>query len=177
VGSSASSPKTHVVKKNGLRGRVRKQTDGQLKTQGRDVVVGALLGAEAFAFSTAPLVATGCIMMRVCHPEHVSRSPPGPGAQERGGGGTRSTSSTSSFFVSPREINANEGSAGKFDEMVAARTSLNLGGGDAGGRGLDSLITAPRREVGRTIRSKQSTGHGTPATARLIEAFQAGLEW
>jgi len=42
------------------------QTDGQLKT-GRDVVVAALLGGEEFAFSTAPLVATGCIMMRVCH--------------------------------------------------------------------------------------------------------------
>jgi glutamate synthase domain-containing protein 2 len=51
---------------NGLRGRVVLQTDGQLKT-GRDVVVAALLGGEEFAFSTAPLVATGCIMMRVCH--------------------------------------------------------------------------------------------------------------
>src|SRR5215213_2410924 len=51
---------------NGLRGRIILQTDGQLKT-GRDVAVAALLGAEDFAFSTAPLVATGCIMMRVCH--------------------------------------------------------------------------------------------------------------
>ncbi len=51
---------------NDLRGRVILQTDGQLKT-GRDVVVAALLGGEEFAFSTAPLVATGCIMMRVCH--------------------------------------------------------------------------------------------------------------
>ncbi|MGF1470135.1 MAG: glutamate synthase large subunit [Rubrobacteraceae bacterium] len=55
-----------VLVQNDLRGRVVLQTDGQLKT-GRDVVVGALLGAEDFAFSTAPLVATGCIMMRVCH--------------------------------------------------------------------------------------------------------------
>ncbi len=55
-----------VLVANGLRGRVILQTDGQLKT-GRDVVVAALLGAEDFAFSTAPLVATGCIMMRVCH--------------------------------------------------------------------------------------------------------------
>jgi glutamate synthase (ferredoxin) len=55
-----------VLVENGLRGRVVLQTDGQLKT-GRDVVVGALLGAEDFAFSTAPLVAVGCIMMRVCH--------------------------------------------------------------------------------------------------------------
>jgi glutamate synthase (NADPH) large chain len=55
-----------VLVENGLRGRVILQTDGQLKT-GRDVAVAALLGAEDFAFSTAPLVATGCIMMRVCH--------------------------------------------------------------------------------------------------------------
>jgi glutamate synthase domain-containing protein 2/glutamate synthase domain-containing protein 1/glutamate synthase domain-containing protein 3 len=55
-----------VLVQNDLRGRVILQTDGQLKT-GRDVVVAALLGGEEFAFSTAPLVATGCIMMRVCH--------------------------------------------------------------------------------------------------------------
>ena len=52
---------------NDLRGRIRVQTDGGLKT-GRDVVIGALLlGADEFGFSTAPLVAMGCILMRVCH--------------------------------------------------------------------------------------------------------------
>ena len=51
---------------NGLRDRIVVQTDGQLKT-GRDVIVAALLGAEEFGFSTAPLVVMGCIMMRVCH--------------------------------------------------------------------------------------------------------------
>ena len=51
---------------NDLRGRVVVQTDGQIKT-GRDVVIGALLGAEEFGFSTGPLIASGCIMMRVCH--------------------------------------------------------------------------------------------------------------
>ncbi|MBK5187147.1 MAG: glutamate synthase large subunit, partial [Gemmatimonadaceae bacterium] len=51
---------------NDLRGRVRLQTDGQLKT-GRDVVIAALLGAEEFGFSTAPLIAEGCVMMRKCH--------------------------------------------------------------------------------------------------------------
>jgi len=55
-----------VLVLNGLRGRVRLETDGQLKT-GRDVVVAALLGAEEFAFGTAALVAMGCVMMRVCH--------------------------------------------------------------------------------------------------------------
>ena len=51
---------------NRLRSRVRLQVDGQMKT-GRDVVVGALLGAEEFGFATAPLVVCGCVMMRKCH--------------------------------------------------------------------------------------------------------------
>jgi len=51
---------------NGLRDRIVVQTDGQLKS-GRDVVVAALLGAEEYGFATAPLVVSGCIMMRVCH--------------------------------------------------------------------------------------------------------------
>jgi glutamate synthase (NADPH/NADH) large chain/glutamate synthase (ferredoxin) len=51
---------------NGLRHRIRLETDGQLKT-GRDVVIAALLGAEEFGFSTAPLIVEGCIMMRKCH--------------------------------------------------------------------------------------------------------------
>lgn len=51
---------------NGLRDRIVVQCDGQLKT-GRDVVIAALLGAEEFGFATAPLVVSGCIMMRVCH--------------------------------------------------------------------------------------------------------------
>ncbi|MCW2715437.1 MAG: ferredoxin-dependent glutamate synthase [Frankiales bacterium] len=51
---------------NGLRDRIVVQVDGQLKT-GRDVIIGALLGAEEYGFATAPLVVSGCIMMRVCH--------------------------------------------------------------------------------------------------------------
>jgi glutamate synthase (NADPH/NADH) large chain len=51
---------------NGLRSRVALQVDGQLKT-GRDVIIAALLGAEEFGFATAPLVVSGCVMMRVCH--------------------------------------------------------------------------------------------------------------
>ena len=51
---------------NNLRDRIVVQTDGQLKT-GRDVVIAALLGAEEFGFATAPLVVSGCVMMRVCH--------------------------------------------------------------------------------------------------------------
>ena len=51
---------------NDLRGRVRLQTDGQLRT-GRDVVIAALLGAEEYGFATAPLIVEGCVMMRKCH--------------------------------------------------------------------------------------------------------------
>jgi len=51
---------------NRLRSRIRVQVDGQIKT-GRDIVIGALLGADEFGFATAPLVAEGCIMMRKCH--------------------------------------------------------------------------------------------------------------
>ena len=58
---------THqTLLKNKLRSRIKVQVDGGLRT-GRDVVIGALLGADEFGFSTAPLVASGCIMMRKCH--------------------------------------------------------------------------------------------------------------
>jgi glutamate synthase domain-containing protein 3 len=55
-----------VLVMNDLRSRIRVQVDGKLQT-GRDVIIGALLGAEEFGFSTAPLVSMGCIMMRKCH--------------------------------------------------------------------------------------------------------------
>jgi glutamate synthase (NADPH) large chain len=55
-----------TLMRNGLRDRIVVQCDGQLKT-GRDVVIAALLGAEEFGFATAPLVVSGCVMMRVCH--------------------------------------------------------------------------------------------------------------
>ncbi len=64
---------------NGLRDRIVVQTDGQLKT-GRDVMVAALLGAEEFGFATAPLVVSGCIMMRVCH---LDTCPVGVATQNR----------------------------------------------------------------------------------------------
>jgi glutamate synthase domain-containing protein 2/glutamate synthase domain-containing protein 1/glutamate synthase domain-containing protein 3 len=58
---------THqTLVRNGLRGRVVLETDGQLRT-GRDVVLAALLGADEFGFATAPLIALGCVMMRKCH--------------------------------------------------------------------------------------------------------------
>ncbi|UUI67425.1 glutamate synthase large subunit [Aeromicrobium duanguangcaii] len=64
---------------NGLRDRIVVQVDGQLKT-GRDVVIAALLGGEEFGFATAPLVVSGCIMMRVCH---LDTCPVGVATQNR----------------------------------------------------------------------------------------------
>ena len=64
---------------NGLRDRIVVQADGQLKT-GRDVMIAALLGAEEFGFATAPLVVSGCIMMRVCH---LDTCPVGVATQNR----------------------------------------------------------------------------------------------
>src|SRR6202030_886406 len=56
----------HTLLLNDLRTRITVEVDGGMRT-GRDVVIGALLGADEFGFSTAPLIAMGCIMMRVCH--------------------------------------------------------------------------------------------------------------
>ena len=63
---------------NGLRGRIAVQVDGGLRT-GRDVAIGALLGADEFGFATAPLIAAGCIMMRKCH---LNTSPVGVATQD-----------------------------------------------------------------------------------------------
>ena len=58
---------THqTLLRNGLRGRIKVETDGKLMS-GRDVAIAAMLGAEEFGFATAPLVALGCVMMRVCN--------------------------------------------------------------------------------------------------------------
>src|SRR5258707_1222250 len=64
VSCLATTQQTLVL--NGLRGRIAVQADGGLRT-GRDVAVAALLGADEYGFATAPLIASGCIMMRKCH--------------------------------------------------------------------------------------------------------------
>ena len=85
---------------NRLRGRIAVQVDGGVRT-GRDVVVGALLGADEFGFATAPLIAAGCIMMRKCHlntcPVGVATQDPVLRAQvPRASPSTSSTTSSSS---------------------------------------------------------------------------------
>jgi glutamate synthase domain-containing protein 3 len=117
-----------VLVQNGLRGRVILQTDGQLKT-GRDVVVAALLGGEEFAFSTAPLVATGCIMMRVCH---LNTCPVGIATQDpelrKKFTGTPEHVVNYFFFLAEevRELMAGMGFR-TFDEMVGRSDMLKMG--------------------------------------------------
>ena len=97
---------------NDLRSRIWVQTDGQIKT-GRDVVVAALLGADEMGFSTAPLIATGCVMMRACH---LNTCPVGvatqdPELRKRFDRARPSTSSTSSSSSPRRRARSCAGSA------------------------------------------------------------------
>src|SRR6185437_3882505 len=111
---------THqVLALNGLRTRVRLQADGQLKT-GRDVAFAALLGADEFGFATAPLVASGCIMMRKCH---LNTCPVGiatqdPVLRERFAGTPEHV--VNYFFFVAEELRGIMASLGfkKLDEMV-----------------------------------------------------------
>ncbi|MDX6621934.1 MAG: glutamate synthase large chain, partial [Gaiellales bacterium] len=125
-----------VLVGNDLRGRVRLQVDGGLRT-GRDVVFGALLGAEEFGFSTAPLVAAGCIMMRVCH---LNTCPVGIATQDpelrRRFTGTPEHVVQYLLFVAEevREIMARLG-VRRFDELVG-RSDLARQSSD-GGAGID----------------------------------------
>jgi glutamate synthase (NADPH/NADH) large chain/glutamate synthase (ferredoxin) len=125
-----------VLVGNALRGRVRLQVDGGLRT-GRDVIIGALLGAEEFGFSTAPLVAAGCIMMRVCH---LNTCPVGIATQDpelrRRFTGTPEHVLQYLLFVAEevRELMAQLG-VRRFEDLVG-RTDLARQVGD-GGAGID----------------------------------------
>ncbi|PQM55113.1 MAG: glutamate synthase large subunit [Rhodobacteraceae bacterium] len=111
---------THqTLVKNNLRSRIRVQVDGGLRT-GRDVVIGALLGADEFGFSTAPLVASGCVMMRKCH---LNTCPVGIATQDpvlrKRFTGEPEHVINYFFFIAEevREIMAELGFS-KFDEMI-----------------------------------------------------------
>ncbi|RYE88105.1 MAG: glutamate synthase subunit alpha, partial [Myxococcales bacterium] len=116
-----------VLVMNGLRGRVRLQVDGHIKT-GRDVVFGALLGAEEFGFATAPLIASGCIMMRKCH---LNTCPVGVATQDpvlRGRFvGTPEHVVNYFFFVAEevRQIMAQLGIR-KFDDLIGRADLLDM---------------------------------------------------
>jgi glutamate synthase (NADPH/NADH) large chain len=112
---------------NDLRSRVTVQVDGQLKT-GRDVVIGALLGAEEFGFSTAPLVTLGCIMMRACHlntcPVGIATQDPALRAKFAG----KPESVINFFFLLAEEVRQLMARMGfrTFDEMVGRVDMLDV---------------------------------------------------
>ncbi|MCS4292341.1 glutamate synthase (NADPH/NADH) large chain/glutamate synthase (ferredoxin) [Comamonas sp. BIGb0152] len=115
---------------NGLRNRIRVQADGQMKT-GRDVVIGALLGADEFGFATAPLVVEGCIMMRKCH---LNTCPVGVATQDpelrKKFSGKPEHVVNFFFFIAEeaRQIMAQLGIS-KFDDLVGRADLLDMKNG------------------------------------------------
>lgn len=112
---------------NNLRSRVRVQADGQMKT-GRDVVIGALLGADEFGFATAPLVVEGCIMMRKCHlntcPVGVATQDPVLRAKFQG----KPEHVVNYFFFVAEEVREIMAQLGirSFDELIGRVDLLNM---------------------------------------------------
>ncbi|MCC6729040.1 MAG: glutamate synthase large subunit [Chthonomonadales bacterium] len=172
-----------VLVKNDLRGRVVIQTDGQLKT-GRDVTIAALLGAEEFGFSSAPLVAMGCIMMRVCH---LNTCPVGiatqdPVLRERFAG-TPEDVVRFFFFVAEevRELMAQLGFR-RFEEMVGRTDRLEsrraVDHWKARGVDVSGLLAVP--DVPETVarRRVQPQDHGLDEAIdyHLIDGCKAALE-
>lgn len=129
-----------VLVSNDLRARVRLQVDGMLRT-GRDVVVGAMLGADEFGFSTAPLIAMGCVMMRVCHlntcPVGIATQDPVLRARFRG----QPEHVINYFFFVAEEVRRIMASLGlrTFDELVGRADLLtrNTNAGNWKTRDLD----------------------------------------
>ena len=151
---------------NGLRGRVILQTDGQLKT-GRDVVIGALLGAEEFGFSTGPLIASGCIMMRVCH---LNTCPVGVATQDpelrRKFMGKPEHVINFMFFVAEevREYMAQMGFR-RFDEMVGQTQMLEFedlsGHWKARHLELGAILHKPQPRLGKyQLFNEEKQDHG-----------------
>jgi len=172
-----------VLVKNNLRGRIRVQTDGQLKT-GRDVAIAALLGAEEFGFSSAPLVSMGCIMMRVCH---LNTCPVGIATQDpvlraRFAGQPENVINYF-FFVAQelREIMAELGFR-TVDEMVGRVDRLDVEDAinhwKARGLDLTPLLTKPDVPEDVPIRcvTKQDHGLENALDYHLIEVAKDALE-
>ncbi|MEA3117557.1 MAG: glutamate synthase large chain, partial [Paraburkholderia sp.] len=168
---------------NRLRGRVRVQADGQMKT-GRDVVIGALLGADEFGFATAPLVVDGCIMMRKCH---LNTCPVGvatqdPVLRERFQGQPEHVVNYF-FFVAEevREIMAQLGIR-KFDDLIGRSDLLDTKKGIEHwkARGLDfsNIFYQPvmPSEVARRHLEEQDHGLAGALDHTLIEKARAAVE-
>ncbi|MEA3395549.1 MAG: glutamate synthase-related protein [Pseudomonadota bacterium] len=112
---------------NRLRGRIRVQADGQMKT-GRDVAIGALLGADEFGFATAPLVVEGCIMMRKCH---LNTCPVGVATQDpvlRKKFSGKPEHVVNFFFFIAEEVRQIMAQLGirKFDDMIGRADLLDM---------------------------------------------------
>jgi glutamate synthase domain-containing protein 2/glutamate synthase domain-containing protein 3 len=168
---------------NGLRGRIRVQADGQMKT-GRDVVIGALLGADEFGFATAPLVVEGCIMMRKCHlntcPVGVATQDPVLRAKFQG----KPEDVVNFFFFvaeEARQIMAQLGMR-HFDELIGRADLLDTRKGIAHwkARGLDFGRVFHLPQVGPEVprRQVEAQDHGLHKALdmKLIEKCRPAIE-
>jgi len=168
---------------NRLRGRIAVQVDGQLKT-GRDVVIGALLGADEFGFSTAPLVVEGCIMMRKCH---LNTCPVGIATQDpelrRKFTGQPEHVVNYFFFVAEevRELMAKLG-VRKFEDLIGRSDLLDMRRGiehwKASGLDFSRIFYQPPMpaDVARRLCETQDHGLVGALDHRLIVAAAPALE-
>ena len=168
---------------NRLRGRIRVQVDGQMKT-GRDVVIGALLGADEFGFATAPLVVEGCIMMRKCH---LNTCPVGVATQDpvlrRRFTGQPEHVVNYFFFVAEeaRRLMAEMGIR-NFDELIGRSDLLDMRHGvdHWKARGLDfsRIFYRPNGDsaVARAHRETQDHNLGPALDHQLIAQAMPALE-
>src|SRR4051795_1833347 len=168
---------------NRLRGRIAVQVDGQMKT-GRDVVIGAILGADEFGFATAPLVVEGCIMMRKCH---LNTCPVGVATQDpvlrRKFSGKPEHVVNYFFFVAEevRQIMAQLGIR-KFDELIGRADLLDMKKGiehwKAKGLAFSRLFAQPNvpADVPRFHVEEQDHGLEKALDHRLIELAMPALE-
>jgi len=150
---------------NRLRSRIRVQTDGQIKT-GRDVAIGALLGADEFGFATAPLVVEGCIMMRKCH---LNTCPVGVATQDpvlrQKFSGKPEHVVNYFFFIAEevRHIMAQLGIA-KFDDLIGRSDLLDMRAGiehwKASGLDFSRLFAQPNAPVGVPRFQTETQDHG-----------------
>jgi len=169
---------------NGLRDRVKLQTDGQLKT-GRDVVIAALLGAEEYGFATAPLIAMGCIMMRKCH---LNTCPVGIATQDeelRKKFSGQPEHVMNYFFLMAEEIREIMAKLGyrSMDEMIGQTQHLevNKRGLNYKSRGLDlTPLLTPASELNPSagIKNRTTQYHGLDKAKdnELIEKAMGALE-
>jgi glutamate synthase (NADPH/NADH) large chain len=168
---------------NRLRSRIRVQADGQMKT-GRDVVIGALLGADEFGFATAPLVVEGCIMMRKCH---LNTCPVGVATQDpvlrKKFAGKPEHVVNYFFFVAEeaRQIMAQLGIR-TFDELIGRSDLLDTKKGIEHwkARGLDFTkvfhqVAVPA-DVPRHHTESQDHGLSRALDVKLIEKCRPALE-